>query len=344
MGSRLFFLGRCLTEALNSQRVVVLSNELLSTHDMLSPFKSWSNCSLKDVQSKEKKSRIRYYYPMDSISLKKTNDMPAVGALYPRAFASRGYWWWKSQEITYALRPKSPTLETLKDNFGKSIEDMIVFQVRRTDKTQGCSSIYGKKSAIRCKAEASAPKIVNYIEALDFFKRNYSTPILVVTDDAHIMEEISQLKENEYVFLHPEPAPKRIPDKDGKGGIYKHRSMKDAIDILSMSYGNPLIFTYSSGFGALALQIKQARENFCSDWSSLDWGKREWPPIGTITEGGVRGVKRNTLLVSKICRVVDLTIHSTDSDTSYCSVILKKSARKVAGAGAAIFTFCNCKI
>ena len=35
--------------------------------------------------------------------------------------------------------------------------------------------------------------------------------------------------------------------------------MKDAIDILSMSYGNPLIFTYSSGFGALALQIKQAQ-------------------------------------------------------------------------------------
>ncbi len=35
----------------------------------------------------------------------------------------------------------------------------------------------------------------------------------MVTDDAHIMEEISQLKENEYVFLHPEPAPKRIPDK-----------------------------------------------------------------------------------------------------------------------------------
>ena len=35
----------------------------------------------------------------------------------------------------------------------------------------------------------------------------------MVTDDAHIMEEISQLKENEYVFLRPEPAPKRIPDK-----------------------------------------------------------------------------------------------------------------------------------
>ena len=50
--------------------------------------------------------------------------------------------------------------------------------------------------------------------------------------------------------------------------------MKDATDILLMSHGNPLIFTYSSGFGALALQLKQTRENYCSNWASLDWGKR----------------------------------------------------------------------
>ena len=42
-GSRLFFLGRCLAEGLNSDRVVVLSRELQSTMDMLSPFKKWSN-------------------------------------------------------------------------------------------------------------------------------------------------------------------------------------------------------------------------------------------------------------------------------------------------------------
>lgn len=79
--------------------------------------------------------------------------------------------------------------------------------------------------------------------------------------------------------------------KERKGGIYTHRSLKDALDLLLMSRGDPDIFTYSSGFGAFALQIKQVRDNFCSNWSSLDWGKREWPPIGTLGEGGVRGVK-----------------------------------------------------
>ena len=107
-----------------------------------------------------------------------------------------------------------------------------------------------------------------------------------------------------------------------------------------MSFGSPLIFSYSSGFGALALQIKQVRENFCSDWSSLDWGKREWPPIGTISDGGVRGVKKNTQLVSKICGVVDVTTFRSESDISYCSVLLKKSKQ----SGAAILSFCNCKI
>ena len=143
-GSRLFFLGRCLTEGLNSQRVVVLSNELLSTHDMLSPFEAWSNCSIDDVPLNKKRSRIKYYYPMDSESLTKSNDMPAVGALYPSIFADRGYWWWKSQEITYALRPRLSTREALVNKFGENLMDRVVFQVRRTDKTQGCAAFYGK--------------------------------------------------------------------------------------------------------------------------------------------------------------------------------------------------------
>ena len=143
-GSRLFFLGRCLTEGLNSKRVVVLSNELLSTHDMLSPFESWSNCTLEDVHSNTSRSRIKFYYPMESASLKKSVEMPAVGALYTREFEVRGYWWWKAQEITYALRSKIKTREAMKNKFGRSFEDMIVFQVRRTDKTLGCSSVYGK--------------------------------------------------------------------------------------------------------------------------------------------------------------------------------------------------------
>ena len=100
-----------------------------------------------------------------------------------------------------------------------------------------------------------------------------------------------------------------------------------------------MIFTYSSGFGALALQIKQVRENFCSDWSSLDWGKREWPPIGTIGEGGVRGVKKNISVLSKICEITPVTIVRQDR-TAYCSVQLKQPSEKSLSP---IMSICNCK-
>jgi len=129
--------------------------------------------------------------------------------------------------------------------------------------------------------------------------------------------------------------------QQGKGGIFRQRSMKDALDILTMMYGNPLIFTYSSGFGALALQLKQVRDNFCSNWSSLDWGKREWPPIGTVGEGGVRGVKKGSKVVSKICAMIP-DKNESFNNISYCSVLLKKTVMKQHGA--AIFSFCNCNM
>lgn len=128
--------------------------------------------------------------------------------------------------------------------------------------------------------------------------------------------------------------------KERKGGIYTHRSLKDALDLLLMSRGDPLIFTYSSGFGALALQIKQVRDNFCSNWSSLDWGKREWPPIGTLGEGGVRGVKFRSELSSKICKICTNPSTCGFEQNSYCTVTLKKSSRI---SGAAIFSICQCK-
>jgi len=105
-----------------------------------------------------------------------------------------------------------------------------------------------------------------------------------------------------------------------------------------MSFGNPLIFTYSSGFGALALQIKQVRDDFCSNWSSLDWGKREWPPIGTIGEGGVRGVQKNADVVSKVCNV-SIDSFASPRENQYCSVLLKKSG----APGAAIISLCACE-
>lgn len=338
-GSRLFYLGRCLTEGLNAGRAVVLSDELLSTHDLLSPFKAWSNCTLYDLKKLRKGSQVKKYYPMESTSLSKSADMPAVGALYPQLFEDRGYWWWKAQEITYALRPKFKTTEILKKRFSDKLSNMVVFQIRRTDKTEGCAFVYGKKSGIKCKSEARSPKLLEYLQALEEFKFRTAEFIQVVTDDVGIHKEILETPTSSHVFLEPEPAPKRIPDKDGKGGIFKDRAVKDAIDILTMSYGNPLIFTYSSGFGALALQIKQVRDNFCCDWVSLDWGKREWPPIGTLTEGGVRGVKANTTLVSNICGIRESLKDEITYKNQYCSLYLKKSSREV---GAAIFTFCNC--
>lgn len=274
---------------------------------------------------------------MDSDSLIKPKDMPAVGALYPKQFAERGYWWWKAQEISYALRPKLQTLQILENRFAEKLRNMAVFQIRRTDKTQGCSTVYGKNSKIKCKREANAPQLFEFFQTLDNFAENTPKYIQIVTDDTQIHEEILGISEKRYWFLNIEPAPKRVPDKEMKGGVFRHRALKDALDILTMSFGNPFIFTYSSGFGGLALQIKQVRENFCSNWSSLDWGKREWPPIGTIGEGGVRGVKKNAGVVSKICKVsVDAV--TTMPEDQYCSVTLRKSG----GLGPAIISRCNC--
>jgi len=217
----------------NSNRVVVLSNELLSTHDILNPFKPWSNCSLSDLKSDRKGAMIKHYYPMDSDSLIKRKDMPAVGALYPRRFASRGYWWWKAQEITYALRPRSETFNFLEKKFKDiPLGDIAVFQIRRTDKTQGCASIYGsalfiervrgflnkifslgKHSGLKCKRESTAPRLREFIEVLEEFWLDVPKLVQVVTDDSKISEEISRISKEGIEFLKPDPAPKRIPDK-----------------------------------------------------------------------------------------------------------------------------------
>ena len=78
----------------------------------------------------------------------------------------------------------------------------------------------GRKNAIKCKAEAKAPKLTDFIDVLSSYERSLPKYILVVTDDIHILEEISQVQEKRYVFLQPEPAPLRIPDKVSYSYIY----------------------------------------------------------------------------------------------------------------------------
>ena len=125
--------------------------------------------------------------------------------------------------------------------------------------------------------------------------------------------------------------------KERKGGIYKHRALKDALDILTMAHGNPFIFTYSSGFGALALQIKQILDDYCSDWVSLDWGKREWPPIGTVGRGGVRGVKYGSEKSSDIC-LITFEQNTGTHENMYCTVRLRKKGT----LHPPIVSMCNC--
>ena len=146
-GSRLFYLGRCLSEALNSGRAVVLSHELPSTMHILEPFLPWGNCTLDDTEHRKRRGRVKYYIPMESHSITKSTDMPAVGALFPAQFSERGYWWWKAQEITYALRPADMTTKALKKKLnrrGQADLARAVFQIRRTDKTEGCTKVYGE--------------------------------------------------------------------------------------------------------------------------------------------------------------------------------------------------------
>ena len=71
----------------------------------------------------------------------------------------------------------------------------------------------GKKSGIACKPEAKAPQLVDFLDVLKNYEETKSKPILIVTDDIHISQEISLVKEKRYLFLEPEPAPRRIPDK-----------------------------------------------------------------------------------------------------------------------------------
>ena len=99
-----------------------------------------------------------------------------------------------------------------------------------------------------------------------------------------------------------------------------------------------MVFTYSSGFGALALQMKQTREDFCSNWASLDWGKREWPAIGLVGEGGVRGVALHQQHISNVC-FLPCPLCSSPTEP-YCTVSLKSS--RFGTAGPCIKSVCNC--
>ena len=74
----------------------------------------------------------------------------------------------------------------------------------------------GKTSGIKCKREADAPKLTDFVAVLRDFISYHSKQIKIikiVTDDTAISQEIKTLKNVDFKISEPVPAPKRIIDK-----------------------------------------------------------------------------------------------------------------------------------
>jgi len=68
---------------------------------------------------------------------------------------------------------------------------------------------------LKCKREALAPKLTDFIDVLRRFEKfgSVARDIRIVTDDRQIQEEIKLSGITTYNIRNPEPSPKRIPDK-----------------------------------------------------------------------------------------------------------------------------------
>ena len=74
----------------------------------------------------------------------------------------------------------------------------------------------GKSSKVKCKSEANAPSLadfVNELKAIDDIAEIGVQSIEIITDDVLIQKEIKAMKDSTYKFIDPEPAPVRVPDK-----------------------------------------------------------------------------------------------------------------------------------
>lgn len=73
----------------------------------------------------------------------------------------------------------------------------------------------GKHVRLKCKREASAPTLSEFVDVLRRFEKFGSKirDLRIVTDDVHIQEEIKLSGITAYNIIDPEPSPTRIPDK-----------------------------------------------------------------------------------------------------------------------------------
>mmetsp|Transcript_21590 Transcript_21590/g.47393 ORF Transcript_21590/g.47393 Transcript_21590/m.47393 type:complete len:593 (-) Transcript_21590:346-2124(-) len=332
-GSRLFFLTRCLAKCVELRRTCVLNPNMPGTTQMLSPFEPWSNCTMADVQKARNAGRGRHmvYEP------KSMPDMAVIegikGGLVPKQYAKRGYFWWKAQEMLYALRPTPSTVRALQEHkraIGWPADGTRVhgMQVRRTDKVEG-----KLKEAEKVPVDQYAEKLVMMAETR--LKPNDQVPVktvLLATDDPKIQAEAKEAeKKYGLQFLKILPAPKR------KIGNFKGRELKDALDILVLADTEVLVFTYSSGFGALAFLLKLAREGYCTSWYSMDQGKREWPRWAGYGNGGYTGVPKGSRWASDLCQVKYMDNAFEEDPKYHCNLEVSLN-----GASRVLSSYCKC--
>jgi len=296
MGSRVFWLSRCIAKGFDTGRTVVLDTAQSGTAEMWSPFEPWSSCTMADV--KKANGRVVRWHSQDNEG---KVEEGVKGAIVPKVYASKGYAWWKAQELAYVLRPTAATkaaLEKKKQALGWGKGDIVHgMQVRRTDKVHGCA----KNSPVKCKAEAPLRPLKDFGEVLHSAAersarsdKSDAKKVFLASDDPSVRKEARAL--SGFSFLPFEPAPKRVIGKN-----IGSRALKDALDMLMLSDTEVLVFTYSSGYGALAFNLKLVREDFCSNFVSIDKGKREYPRVILFGNGGDQGVRVGTKWASNLC-------------------------------------------
>jgi len=335
-GSRLFYLTRCLAKALEAGRTCVLNPNMAGTELMLSPFEPWSNCTMADVARGKTEGRVVTYEPK---SMPDYGVVDAVKAgLVPKQYAEHGYFWWKAQEIAYALRPTADTKRALADHkkaIGWPADGTPVhgMQVRRTDKVEG-----KLKEADAVPLSTYAERLLDKVATTRVPQSAAVRTVFLASDDPKIRKEANKVAAQLAVrFLQNPPAPPRTI------GVFTGRALKDALDILALADTATLVFTYSSGFGALAFLIKLAREGYCGSWISVDQGKREWPRWALLDDGGFTGVPQGTKWASHLCHLqLDGQSFSSKADHP-CEVLVEPTPPPPGGTKADRTLTATCK-
>ena len=133
--------------------------------------------------------------------------------------------------------------------------------------------------------------------------------VFLASDDPKIKSEMA--KQSSLTFMPNIAPPKRTI------GAFEGRALRDVEDMLLLAETDVLAFTFSSGFGAVAFLLKLLKDNYCSNWVSLDMGKRDWPKIMLLGAGGRQGIRAKNMFNSDLCFAKGFTNRTLEADPKY---------------------------